>query len=95
MRAGLPVVASAVGGVAESVKDGDTGFVVPQGDVEALRSRLRQLVGDSELRVRMGHSGRDRYERHFTLEHTVEKTLAVYHEIVDGRSDRLPITVAA
>jgi glycosyltransferase involved in cell wall biosynthesis len=96
MRAGLPVVASGVGGVAESVKDGETGFVIPQGDVEGLRHRLRQLVADSELRVRMGHSGRHRYERHFTLEHTVEKTLAVYHEIVDSsRSDRPPITVAA
>lgn len=96
MRAGLPVVASGVGGVAESVKDGETGFVIPQGDVEGLRQRLRQLVADSELRVRMGQSGRHRYERHFTLEHTMEKTLAVYHEIVgSSRSDRPPITVAA
>jgi glycosyltransferase involved in cell wall biosynthesis len=88
MRAGLPVVASAVGGVAESVKDGDTGFVVPQGDVGRLRSRLQQLVADSELRIRMGRSGRQRYERNFTLEHTVEKTLAVYHQIVDNHPVR-------
>ncbi|HEV8178261.1 MAG TPA: glycosyltransferase family 4 protein, partial [Gemmatimonadales bacterium] len=44
MRAGLPVLTSAVGGVAESVKDGETGFVVARGDVEAVRARLRQLV---------------------------------------------------
>lgn len=81
MRAGLPVVSSAVGGIAESVLDGANGFVVPQGDVAALEQRLRLLLTDPGLRARMGRSGRQRYERHFTLDHTVEKTLAVYREI--------------
>lgn len=80
MRAGLPVVASGVGGVAESVQDGETGFVVPRGDVGALRERLRQLLADPGLRTRMGRKGRERYEAHFTLERTVEKTLAVYRQ---------------
>jgi glycosyltransferase involved in cell wall biosynthesis len=84
MRAGLPVVSSAVGGVAESVKDGDTGFVVAQGDADGLRRRLKQLLDDPSLRIRMGQSGRERYQRHFTLEHTVEKTLAVYEEATVG-----------
>jgi glycosyltransferase involved in cell wall biosynthesis len=84
MRAGLPVVASAVGGIAESVQDGENGFVVPRGDVEGLQQRLRQLLADSGLRTRMGRSGRQRYERNFTLEHTVEKTLAVYLQTVAG-----------
>ena len=82
MRAGLPVVASAVGGIAESVRDGETGFTVAKGDVEGLRGRLQQLLADPELRQRMGHHGRQRYERHFTLSHTVEKTLAIYRELV-------------
>ena len=81
MRAGLPVVSSAVGGIAESVLDGESGFVVPQGDVDALRERLKQLLIDPGLRARMGRSGRERYEQHFTLAHTVEKTLAVYRDI--------------
>lgn len=83
MRAGLPVVASGVGGVPESVRDGETGFVVPQGDVEGLRKRLQQLAADPELRLRMGRRGRQRYEGNFTLEHTVDKTLAVYDAIVN------------
>jgi glycosyltransferase involved in cell wall biosynthesis len=95
MRAGLPVVASGVGGVAESVEDGATGFVIAQGDVAGLQTRLSQLLADPELRLRMGRNGRQRYERNFTLEHTVEKTLAVYHQIVANRTDRLPVTVAA
>jgi len=83
MRAGLPVVASAVGGVAESVRDGETGFTVSRGDVAGLRRRLKQLLADAGLRTRMGQRGRQRYEDHFTLSHTIEKTLAVYREIVD------------
>jgi glycosyltransferase involved in cell wall biosynthesis len=82
MRAGLPVVASAVGGVAESVRDGVNGFLIPREDVEGLRQRLGQLLIDPDLRARMGRSGREQYERHFTLDHTVRKTLAVYREIV-------------
>ncbi|MBA3445963.1 MAG: glycosyltransferase family 4 protein [Gemmatimonadales bacterium] len=81
MRAGLPVVASAVGGIAESVRNGETGFTVPQGDVEALRLRLKQLLDDCQLRVSMGRKARELYERAFTLGHTVDRTLAVYKEV--------------
>jgi glycosyltransferase involved in cell wall biosynthesis len=88
MRAGLPVVASGVGGVPESVTDGETGYVVAQGDVEGLRRRLRQLAAEPGLRLRMGRRGRQRYEENFTLERTVEKTLAVYHQILAGNSIR-------
>jgi glycosyltransferase involved in cell wall biosynthesis len=82
MRAGLPVISSTVGGTAESVRDGETGFTVARGDVEGLRQRLKQLLGDPDLRARMGRSGRQRYEQQFMLSHTVEKTLAIYREIV-------------
>jgi glycosyltransferase involved in cell wall biosynthesis len=88
MRAGLPVVSSDVGGIAESVQEGGSGFLISQGDVEALRRRLERLLTDSDLRARMGQSGRQRYERHFTLAHTVEKTLEIYRDIVTGDSTR-------
>lgn len=81
MRAGLPVVASAVGGIAESVRDGETGFTVPQGDVGSLRRRLQQLLGDPELRLSMGQAARSLYQRDFTLTHTVERTLQVYRDV--------------
>ena len=85
MRAGLPVVASSVGGVAESVRDGDTGFLVPQGDVGLLRDRVNRLLLDPSLRARFGNSGRKRYEADFTLGNAVTKTLAVYRDaIADG-----------
>jgi glycosyltransferase involved in cell wall biosynthesis len=82
MRAGLPVVSSGVGGIAESVQDGETGFLVAQGDAQQLQRRLAQLLADPGLRTKMGAKGRVRYEEHFTLEHTVAKTLNVYREIV-------------
>jgi glycosyltransferase involved in cell wall biosynthesis len=82
MRAGLPVVASTVGGIAESVRDGENGFTVPQGDAETLRQRLKQLLDDPQLRARMGRTARQLYESNFTLDDTVQKTVQVYNEVV-------------
>lgn len=87
MRAGLPVVASAVGGIAESVREGETGYLVPRGDVELLRERIGRLLTSPELRARLGADGRARFERHFTLEHSVTKTLAVYHDVLGTGTD--------
>jgi glycosyltransferase involved in cell wall biosynthesis len=82
MRAGLPVVASSVAGIGEAVSDGETGYLVPRGDVELLRDRIGRLLVDPTLRVRMGAAGRARYEQHFTLDGTVAKTLAVYRDVL-------------
>jgi len=81
MRAGLPVIACNVGGVAEAVVDDETGFLVPRGDVESLRHRLACLLNNPELRRRLGEAGRRRYERTFTFERMFEKTLAIYREM--------------
>ena len=86
MRAGLPVVASDVGGVQESVVDGTTGFVIPPGDVAELRQCLRQLITNPELRVRMGEASRARYEEKFTFDRLVERTTGVYESILNGGS---------
>ena len=57
MAAGLPVVATSVGGVPELIEDGKTGWLVPPRDAEALASRLRLLLCNPELRVSMGAAG--------------------------------------
>jgi glycosyltransferase involved in cell wall biosynthesis len=82
MRAGLPVVASSVGGIDEAIRDGDTGYLVPRGDVEALRDRLGRLLTAPELRARMGSSGRALFEEQFTLDRSVHKTLDVYQDVI-------------
>ena len=84
MRAGLPVVASGVGGVGESVRDGETGYLIPPGQIEPLHDRIRRLLVDPQLRVRLGGLGRTVYGEHFTLEQTVTKTLAVYTDVLKG-----------
>ncbi len=83
MRAGLPVVASDVGGVGEAVVDGETGLLVPSGDGQALAAALRRLVESPEERRRMGEAGRRRCEEEFTLSGMVEATLAVYSSAIE------------
>jgi glycosyltransferase involved in cell wall biosynthesis len=85
MRAGLPVVASDVGGVKESVVDGTTGFVIPRGDAAHLRECLCQLITSAELRVSMGKAGRARYEEKFTFDRLVERTTKVYESVLERR----------
>lgn len=82
MRAGLPVVASNVGGVSEAVVDGTTGFLVLRGYVEGLSDRLERLLQDPALRVQMGAEGRRRYEMHFTAEQMLRKTMNVYELVL-------------
>lgn len=84
MRAGLPVIASDVGGVRESVSDGETGFVVPPQDDAALVTALRSLLEDAALRIAMGKAGRRAFERHFTFDRMAVRTFAVYAEVLDA-----------
>ena len=78
MRAGLPVVASSVGGVPESVRDGESGYLIPRADVPHLRDRIERLLTDPALRARLGAAGRARFVRDFTLSASVARTLGVY-----------------
>ena len=68
MAAGLPVVATAVGGVPELVEDERTGILVPPGDARALAAALTRLASDADLRRRMGEAGRARAQANFDVE---------------------------
>ncbi len=81
IRAGLPVVVSAVGGAAEAVTEGQTGYSVARGDITTLQQRLAALVTDPNLRHKMGQAARHRYEAEFTFEHMFQQTLVVYEKV--------------
>ena len=82
MRAGLPVVASDVGGVKEIVIEGQTGYVVPRGDVATLRQKLEYLLHNEQARISMGILGRQKYESQLTFKHMYDKTLAAYQTVI-------------
>ena len=60
MAYGRPVVATAVGGLEDAIEDGQTGVLVPPGNVAALRSALERLLSDAELRQALGAAARER-----------------------------------
>jgi glycosyltransferase involved in cell wall biosynthesis len=78
MASGTPVVASAIGGVPEIVRDEQTGFLVPPGDVEALRYRLNQVLGDADLARRLGANARQDVLERFTWRRVAERCLDAY-----------------
>ena len=82
MAWGRPVVASAVGGLLDAVEDGVTGLCVPPDDVGALRAALERLLGDPELRARLGAAGREKAQRELSLAVAAERLEGVYREAV-------------
>jgi glycosyltransferase involved in cell wall biosynthesis len=80
MAHGRPVVATAVGGLRDLVIDGETGLVVPARDPAALRAALERLLGDPELRHRLGEAGRRRAGERFAWSAVTDATLAAYAE---------------
>ena len=80
---GLPVVASAVGGVPEVILDGETGLLVPRMEPAPLSVALKTLLSDAAMRARMGAAGRVRIYENFTRERMVAETLAVYEQMLN------------
>src|SRR5690606_7561076 len=78
MACGVPVVASAVGGMVDTVVDGHTGVHVPPRCPGRIASALRSLLGDDELRRSMGAAGARRARRHYRWEAIAAATLNVY-----------------
>jgi len=79
MASGLPVVASRIGGITEVIDaPGESGVLIPSGNVDALRTALAHLLGDADARRRIGDAARARVEQEYTIERMVERTLAIY-----------------
>lgn len=85
MAAGRPVVTSDVGGCAAMVEHGVTGLVVPPRDGAALADALAALLADPTRAARMGQAGHAAAYARFRLGPVVEKTLAVYRQVIDAK----------
>jgi hypothetical protein len=79
MAAGVPVVASSVGGLPEVVEHGRTGFLVTDGDFQ---TPVRRLLDDPALAAAMGRAGRERVQREFSVDIMVNQTERIYNEVI-------------
>ncbi len=81
MRAALPVVATDVGGISEEVEHGQTGVLVPRGDVKSLADALRVLIRDPEWRQVLGKAGQRKFAAQFGVQNMLRGVEAVYQEV--------------
>jgi glycosyltransferase involved in cell wall biosynthesis len=86
MAYSLPVVATAQGAIPEVVMEGRSGFLISPGDVGALAQRLKPLLMDRTVRVRMGEYGRRRYEAMYTTDLFLRRLMSVFGDVRDGRT---------
>lgn len=82
MAAGLPVVATDVGGAREAVIQDKTGFLVPANDASSLAASLLDLARNASLRRELGSQGRQRIEQKFTLDQQVSRYESLYRQLV-------------
>jgi len=86
MLAGKPVVAARAGSAPELVVDGETGFLFPVDDPEALAEAVTSLLGDRDRSEQMGRAGLDRARAEFSVARMAARTIAVYERARSARS---------
>ncbi len=84
LRAGMPVVASNVGGIPEIVVNNYNGFLVERDDLNSLVDSLKKLVQNRKLITKMGHNGRERFQSEFTSKKMAKIVLEVYKNLIEG-----------
>jgi len=82
MAAGLPVVASRIGGISETVDDGKSGMLIEPGNFQKLAEALIRLTRDPDLRLRMGQAGRERTRRCFGDQQIARQFLEVVETLI-------------
>ncbi|MCO5171076.1 MAG: glycosyltransferase family 4 protein [Planctomycetes bacterium] len=86
MAAGLPALATSIGGCREAITDGADGLLVAPDDVAALAAGLSRLVGDPALMARLGAAARRTIEARFTLDAVAPRYLDLYDRLLAGAS---------
>ncbi|HEY4128759.1 MAG TPA: glycosyltransferase [Gammaproteobacteria bacterium] len=86
MAAGVPVVASRVGGTPEVIEDDEHGLLVPPSDPEALAAAISRVLGDPSLAAKLGANGRRRVIAEFSFEAVVQRTEDLYRELLAAKT---------
>lgn len=81
MAYGLPVISTPVGGIPEAVIEGETGFLVKPGDVQAIAERIALLLKDRDLRERMGANARKRILDNFEINGIIRQLFTIYDSL--------------
>jgi glycosyltransferase involved in cell wall biosynthesis len=92
LRAGLPIVASNVGGVSEQVLDGKNGLLVPRQDLDATVAALMKLIDNPKLRLSMAAESRQHFLNSFNIDRTLAQTQKIYDLALASKSDRVTIS---
>lgn len=79
---GRPIITTQSIGCKDTVDDGVNGFLIPTKNVDALVEKLQLLIGNVELRQRMGKAARKKAEKEFSLDVVIEKHLSIYNELI-------------
>jgi glycosyltransferase involved in cell wall biosynthesis len=90
MAVGLPIVVTRIGGNAEAVDDGKTGFVIPPRDLAALMNAIGKLHDDPELRSRIGAAARRRAEDLFSLSQMIRRHESLYRSLAPRFAEQTP-----
>jgi len=78
MSSGLPVIASAVGGTAQTIEDDKTGLLFGKDDEAGAIKQIQRIINDNELRLRLGKAARLEVEQRYAISQTVDKLLEMY-----------------
>jgi glycosyltransferase involved in cell wall biosynthesis len=81
---GLPVVSTRHAGIVEAVRDGESGFLVDEGDVDGMAAHMLRLVRDPELAAAMGAAGRRHIEAHYRMDESLGRLRSVLVEAAHG-----------
>lgn len=84
MQFGLPVVTTNVGGIPDIITHGENGLLTTPGNVRELTTRLKQLLNEKELRMRLANNAREQFMTNYTLEIFYEGLADIFEEVLNG-----------
>jgi colanic acid/amylovoran biosynthesis glycosyltransferase len=82
---GLPVLSTQHSGIPELVRDGESGFLVREGDVDALAERLEFFLAHPEIWSKMGRAGREHAEKYYNIDTLNNRLVVLYQELLAGK----------